>query len=314
MCRLTRRATVIAGAIAALTVSATTAAAESGYVAGYCNQLQAQYRAARASTGQSGGRVGAQIAQATRSLAQARADARRYGCLGGFPFFNNRPQCASITSQIDRLSQALYRLRGGSNWFGDPNAEVARLASLMRDSGCDTPQPGNGLSLAGGDRALCVRVCDGYFFPIEFNVRRSRLKVDAAVCQSMYAKDGQAALFVTRDAGCRQRHLAQWRALRRSALRLPLHGRIRCPMRRPASHRHCGARHPLSVAGPFSSSERRVERCPHHTAAPAPTPTGRLGRSRDARQCRRRLSSHGTGRAEGKDRPHRRARLLRADV
>jgi hypothetical protein len=45
-----------------------------------------------------------------------------------------------------------------------------------------------------------VRSCDGYYFPIEFQASSSRIETDAAVCQSMYSRDGQAELFVQADS------------------------------------------------------------------------------------------------------------------
>ena len=49
-------------------------------------------------------------------------------------------------------------------------------------------------------RTLCVRVCDGYYFPISYATNRSHFKIDAAVCQSMYPP-GEASLYVHRTTG-----------------------------------------------------------------------------------------------------------------
>lgn len=49
-------------------------------------------------------------------------------------------------------------------------------------------------------RTLCVRICDGYYFPISYATTRSRFKTDAAACQSMYPS-GEAALYVHRTSG-----------------------------------------------------------------------------------------------------------------
>lgn len=38
---------------------------------------------------------------------------------------------------------------------------------------------------SGNYRTLCVRTCDGYFFPVSFNSSRARLKTDAAVCKAL---------------------------------------------------------------------------------------------------------------------------------
>lgn len=49
-------------------------------------------------------------------------------------------------------------------------------------------------------RTLCVRICDGYYFPISYATSRNRFKTDAAACQSMYPP-GQADLYVHRTTG-----------------------------------------------------------------------------------------------------------------
>ena len=51
-----------------------------------------------------------------------------------------------------------------------------------------------------GYRTLCVRTCDGFYFPINFRSSRSRLKVDEAVCKSMYGGAG-AKLFYHNNGG-----------------------------------------------------------------------------------------------------------------
>jgi len=49
-------------------------------------------------------------------------------------------------------------------------------------------------------RTLCVRTCDGYYFPISYATNRSHFKTDAAVCESMYPP-GEAALYVHHTTG-----------------------------------------------------------------------------------------------------------------
>jgi hypothetical protein len=43
-------------------------------------------------------------------------------------------------------------------------------------------------SQASGKRTLCVRTCDGYYFPISYSVGRERFKIDEAVCKAMYGR------------------------------------------------------------------------------------------------------------------------------
>ena len=54
--------------------------------------------------------------------------------------------------------------------------------------------------VASAYRTLCVRVCDGYYFPISYATNRSHFNIDAAVCQSMYPP-GEASLYVHRTTG-----------------------------------------------------------------------------------------------------------------
>jgi hypothetical protein len=48
---------------------------------------------------------------------------------------------------------------------------------------------------ASGMRTLCVRTCDGYYFPISHSASRKRFKIDEAVCKAMYG-GAEARLFV----------------------------------------------------------------------------------------------------------------------
>ena len=54
-------------------------------------------------------------------------------------------------------------------------------------------------SRGGTYRTLCVRLCDGYYFPINFSVTRDRLALDAQACESRCG--GQGRLFVHRNPG-----------------------------------------------------------------------------------------------------------------
>lgn len=48
-------------------------------------------------------------------------------------------------------------------------------------------------------RTLCVRTCDGFYFPISFRVPRSRLDRDASACEQRCS--GNARLFYYRNPG-----------------------------------------------------------------------------------------------------------------
>ena len=96
-------------------------------------------------------------------------------------------------AQVNRLSSQLRQLRGNDFFFfgNSPEVDVARLRDALDRNGCSIAG-----SDVGGTRTLCVRLCDGYYFPIEFDASSSRFDADAAACQSMYPQEGQAELFV----------------------------------------------------------------------------------------------------------------------
>ena len=56
----------------------------------------------------------------------------------------------------------------------------------MRRQGCEIPTTRGSQWAGSGYRTLCVRTCDGYYFPISFSAGRGRIKTDEVVCKSMY--------------------------------------------------------------------------------------------------------------------------------
>ena len=62
---------------------------------------------------------------------------------------------------------------------------------------------------AGTYRTLCVRLCDGYYFPISFSATRDRFARDAKTCESSCG--GQARLFVYRNPGADVEDMADLR-------------------------------------------------------------------------------------------------------
>jgi hypothetical protein len=54
-------------------------------------------------------------------------------------------------------------------------------------------------AVTGAYRTVCVRLCDGYYFPINFAVTRDKLQRDSGVCASRCGAQGR--LFVHRNPG-----------------------------------------------------------------------------------------------------------------
>ena len=160
---------------------------------------------------------GKQQAELDRMVAQS----RRAGCEGtGFFLFNalqsQSQQCVDLNRQIssmrgnlDRINVDLQRLRGGDldrgeqrrslmvalaqNNCGPQYRTAARAPGGFFDQlfGRDSGEPGPAGELAnpeaqsGSLRTVCVRTCDGYYFPISYATNASRFAQDEKTCQRM---------------------------------------------------------------------------------------------------------------------------------
>ena len=136
-------------------------------------------------------------------LARLRATARRSKCFGGgFLFFRSkpRPECRKIIPRLEameanmaKLEQLRARYSGGAD-----GVRLRRIRARMAQLGCSTVYDNallgddgffdeSGMFFEWGDtvRTLCVRKCDGYYFPISFSTVPERLGADLYTCQSL---------------------------------------------------------------------------------------------------------------------------------
>jgi hypothetical protein len=154
--------------------------------------------------------VAKQQADLDRMLAQA----KRRGCEGGgfFALFTGQsPECQPLNAQIqqmrdglDRTMSDLERLKSGNNY--DQDGQRRQLISQLAQNNCG-PQyraaaaaagpagfldalfgghiisPGGDGAPSGTFRTVCVRACDGYYFPISYSTVQSRFADDARTCQ-----------------------------------------------------------------------------------------------------------------------------------
>ncbi|MGC1894066.1 MAG: DUF2865 domain-containing protein [Pseudolabrys sp.] len=146
------------------------------------------------------------------------AQSRRIGCetSGFFSIFSNPPpQCGGIVRQINQQRNALERMRNDLERLNGGTAERAAqrrgLLIALGDNACG-PQyraaalagqqggfwdrlfgdNGGGsvvstpLSPMGGTfRTVCVRTCDGFYFPISYSTSPDRFREDEMACQRM---------------------------------------------------------------------------------------------------------------------------------
>jgi len=156
-----------------------------------------------------------QQAELDRMVSQS----RRAGCEGtGFFLFgalqSQSQQCVDLSRQIsnmrgnlDRITVDLQRLRGGDQDRGEQRRSVmvalaqnncgpqyrqaARAPGGFFDQlfGRDANEPSsdlaNPLAQGGTVRTICVRTCDGFYFPISYATNSSRFREDEKTCQRM---------------------------------------------------------------------------------------------------------------------------------
>lgn len=148
------------------------------------------------------------------------AHARNVGCDGFFLFGGRPPECDGLNGQINRMKANLDRMNReyngiGGGQTGDLEAKRRQLLAALADGNCGPqyrPQqaarprslleqlfgvgaPTNETSpnaevnempqISGSYRTVCVRSCDGGFFPISFSAGRGRFATDEKICQSL---------------------------------------------------------------------------------------------------------------------------------
>jgi hypothetical protein len=171
-------------------------------------------------------------------LDQTIVQSRRMGCDQGGGFFvfgaSRPPACPQLDDQIrrmranmDRMTSELGTMRGGT----DMNRDLQRrqLVSQLAQNNCgaqyrSASQPprqrgileslfgggwneestwsGGGMDLpgAGTFRTMCVRSCDGYFFPISYATVPARFGDDERTCRQL-CPAAEATLYVHRNPG-----------------------------------------------------------------------------------------------------------------
>jgi len=146
------------------------------------------------------------------------AQSRRMGCetSGFFSIFSNTPpQCRGLSRQIDqqrstleRMRNELERLNGGTT---ERAAQRRGLLIALGDNGCGAQYRSAALAgqqggfwdrlfgdngggslistplgpMGGTFRTVCVRTCDGFYFPISYSTSPDRFRDDEQSCQRM---------------------------------------------------------------------------------------------------------------------------------
>jgi hypothetical protein len=180
----------------------------------------------------------AQIQQAEQAIAKQQANldrtvaqSRRAGCGGGgfFSLFSGfSSSCAPLNAKIDQMRgdldnqmSSLEQLKSGGN---DQDAQRTALIGQLAQNNCGSqytqaaraagPQgffeallgngtvisPGGNGAPAGTYRTVCVRTCDGFYFPISYSTVPARFAKDAQACQRL-CPGAEVSLYTYRNPG-----------------------------------------------------------------------------------------------------------------
>ena len=178
-------------------------------------------------------------AQQQQQLDRLTAQSQRAGCERGgglFSIFNPQPAaCGPLNNQITQMKGNLDRIQGdlarlqGSDPEPEREGQRRAIMAALAQNDCGPqyrqaaaqPQRGNlfeslfgpnsqvfsGTTVQGentpsgsGYRTICVRMCDGYYYPISYSASPSKFPDDEKACQaSCPATDAQ--LFTHRNPG-----------------------------------------------------------------------------------------------------------------
>ena len=165
-----------------------------------------------------GGRSGGALRRQSAEIARTQALIRQYGCEGGFAFFGGgNPQCGGLNQRLQGLQAGLAQLQaGGGGGRGDlvasynaycrggqpaaPSPQPRGFFESLFGGGEERRQPVPQLPppeaqgqagddderdiAHGGSQAVCVRTCDGGFFPLGISARRSKESL-VEMCQAL---------------------------------------------------------------------------------------------------------------------------------
>jgi hypothetical protein len=156
---------------------------------------------------------------------------QKFGCQGGgfFAIFSGQsPQCGPLNNQIqqvraniDRYLAEIQRLQGNS---GEREGQRRGILTALGQNDCGpqyrqyvnagpggffeslfgaispVPPSSGDMPLAGTFRTLCVRTCDGYYFPISYSTVPGKFAEDEALCRRLCPAT-EVMLFSHRNPG-----------------------------------------------------------------------------------------------------------------
>jgi hypothetical protein len=160
------------------------------------------------------------------------AQARRSGCEGNgfFSLFVSQPaQCGPLNAQIQQVRGNLDRTMGDlqrsqSNTGADREGQRRSIIGALAQNDCGpqyrqqvnqgggffdrlfgpgtilSTEPAAPASASGTYKTLCVRTCDGFYFPVSYSTLPNKFAEDAQTCQRM-CPAAEATLYSHRSTG-----------------------------------------------------------------------------------------------------------------
>ncbi len=187
--------------------------------AAVCSQLESQLSSMGTNSGGGYQQYSDAAKRQRNELAMAQGAAQQAGCFGGFLFFMPQPspRCGALMANVDRMQANLSRLeqaRDQNSRYSTTAASRMRVLQALGDAQCGPqyapyasgrgyyggPSQLNPPSARGNYRTLCVRTCDGYYFPISDRTNSGHFATDQAVCQSL-CPGADVGLYVHQNPG-----------------------------------------------------------------------------------------------------------------
>lgn len=207
---------ILRSALAALAFAFTAAATTAFAQSPYCDRLRAELASVDRAAATSGNSQNmATIRRMESELDRTIAYARSIGCQGQrrFVLFGepDQQQCRQIERQINQLESNLAALQADAGRNAGGSLETRRSALVAAiDANCRTANSSGPRGLfdllfgggqgpvileempdipletqeTGGMRTICVRKCDGYYFPVSSYANSARFGLDADLCRA----------------------------------------------------------------------------------------------------------------------------------
>lgn len=166
-----------------------------------------------------------QIAQVTQVYRAAKSEMDNAGCYERMLIFGRAlkrtPRCLSMNARVEDARRESERLKAQRDSLGGGGnrRRQQELQRAMQRNGCSgAPSGGGGLfdffggprqeyqtpiyrsiNPGGRYRTVCVRLCDGFYYPISYSTYGSQAPQDAQKCQASCA--APAELYVYRNPG-----------------------------------------------------------------------------------------------------------------